>query len=182
MHDSSWTGKQFIFGKHNILDGFDSERYYFRFYKEIKDLFYLLNNNYTRYFEVESNTVDFSCRYGKTSDIKIIREIYHEEMARYVDENIFELINDDDSDASAYVAKFTKRNKVLEKLSDHPLWWTRLEVAKRGFCLDKLVKENHAEIRWEIAKRGWLLDTLIFDDISIVREKAIEMILKKDFI
>lgn len=48
----------------------------------------------------------------------------------------------------------------------------RKAVAKQGYGLNKLVKDNNRDVREEVAKQFYGLNELIYDDSDSVRELA----------
>ena len=58
----------------------------------------------------------------------------------------------------------------------------RLEVAKQGFGLDKLVDDESWKVRLEVAKQGFGLDKLANDEYTAVRNVAKPLIGSKTFV
>ena len=121
----------------------------YHYFESIRDVMHMYNFNESRLFECELNGDEFDhddmvhC----TNKIKLIREISKEEITKYIEDNLDELVNDEYEDV-------------------------RLNVAIQGHGLDKLIYDKYWYVRKEVAKQGYGLDVLINDDFWYVRNEA----------
>lgn len=60
-------------------------------------------------------------------------------------------------------------NEKMAKLLNSDFWFDRLECARRGYGLDKLVHDEDSEVRAEVAKQGYGHDILVNDPDKYVR-------------
>lgn len=60
-------------------------------------------------------------------------------------------------------------NEKMAKLLNSDFWFDRLECARRGYGLDKLVHDEAPEVRQEVAKQGYGHDILVNDPDKYVR-------------
>ena len=84
-----------------------------------------------------------------TNKIKIIKEISEDEINKYIEDNLYKLINDPDPHV-------------------------REVVAEKGYGLDKLINDKDPDVRLAVAKQGYGLDKLINDKDWWVRIIASE--------
>lgn len=57
----------------------------------------------------------------------------------------------------------------MAKLLNSDFWFDRLECARRGYGLDKLVHDEDGEVRAEVARQGYGHDILVHDENDRVR-------------
>ena len=55
----------------------------------------------------------------------------------------------------------------------------RVQVARHGYGLDKLVNDRSANVRYYVAKRGYGIDVLINDENADIRELCQEFLDKQ---
>ena len=60
-------------------------------------------------------------------------------------------------------------NEKMTKLLNSDFWFNRLECARRGYGLDKLVHDEDGEVRAEVARQGYGHDILVHDENDRVR-------------
>ena len=122
----------------------------YHYFESIRDVMYLYNLDKSRLFECEINgdVFDHDGIIHCTNKIKLIREISKEEIKKYIEDNLEELVNDEE-------------------------WSVRIEVAKHGYGLDILINDEDWSVRYEVAKHGYGLDILINDEYKFVRDEAI---------
>ena len=106
-----------------------------------------------------------------SSKIKLIGEISKEEINKYIEDNLYKLINNEDSYVRLEVAN---QGYGLDKLINDPDPEVRAEVANQGYGLDKLINDEYSLVRLEVAKQGYGLDILINDESWYVREIVLE--------
>ena len=102
----------------------------YHYFESIRDVMYFYNLNESRLFECELNgdVFDHDGIVHCTNKIKLVREISKEEIKKYIEDNIEDLINDED-------------------------WHVRSEVAKQGYGLDRLVNDKHDFVRREATRQ-----------------------------
>ena len=143
----------------------------YHYFDSIRDVMCMYNLNETRLFECELNGDNFDhdgivhC----TNKIKLVREITKEEITKYIEDNLEELVNDENWYVRGEVAKQGYR---LDKLVNDEHWYARGEVAKQRYGLDKLVNDKYWYVRKEVAKQGYGLDKLINDEHGFVRQEV----------
>ena len=96
----------------------------YHYFESIRDVMTLYNIDETRLFECELNgdKFDHNGIIHCTNKIKLVREITQEEIKKYIEDNLEELIND-----------------------EH--WGVRLEVARQRYGLEKLVNDKDCDVR-----------------------------------
>ena len=144
----------------------------YHYFDSIRDVMYMYNLDESRLFECElnGNELDHDGIVHCTNKIKLVREISKEEINKYIEDNLEELVNDIDEDVRLGVARHGYGLDILVNDKD---WYVREEVAKQGYGLDKLVNDEYWKVREEVAIQGYGLDILINDiDIDVKREVA----------
>ena len=143
----------------------------YHYFESIRDVMYMYNLDESRLFECElnGNELDHDGIVHCTNKIKLVREISKEEINKYIEDNLEELVNDIDEDVRLGVAR---HGYGLDKLINDKDWRVRLEVAKQGYGLDKLVNDDDCDVRLEVAKQGYGLDILVNDEYWRVREEV----------
>lgn len=72
---------------------------------------------------------------------------------------------------------FARKGKCLDILIKDEDWFVRQEVAYQGYGLDILINDENYVVRKQVAKQGYGLDILINDENWFVK-KLVEKILK----
>ena len=158
--------KEYIHG-----DGVRCRHSGYHYFDSIRDIMTLYNLNESRLFECELNgdVFDHDNIVHCTNKIKLVREINKEEIKKYIEDNLEELVNDRDWDVRREVARQGYGLDILVNDKDCDV---RLEVAKHGYCLDKLVNDEDCDVRLEVARQGYGLDILVNDWHCYVREEV----------
>ena len=135
----------------------------YHYFESIRDVICMYHLNQSRLFECELNgdKFDHNGIIHCTNKIKLIREISKEEITKYIEDNLDELVNDEYEDVRLNVAI---QGYGLDILVNDKDWYVRREVAKQGYGLDKLVNDEHWFVRLEVAKHGYGLDEIINDE------------------
>ena len=96
----------------------------YHYFESIRDVMTLYNISVARLFECELNgdVFDHDDIVHCTNKIKLVREITQEEIKKYIEDNLEELVNDEDESV-------------------------RLEVAIQGYGLDILINDKHGSVR-----------------------------------
>ena len=143
----------------------------YHYFESIRDVMTLYNLNESRLFECELNGDKFDCDdiVHCTNKIKLVREITKEEILKYIEDNIEELVNDEDWFVRLEVAK---QGYGLDKLVNDEDWYVRCEIVKQGYGLDKLVNDEDWRVRLEVVKQGYGLDKLVNDEDWRVRREV----------
>ena len=143
----------------------------YHYFNSIRDVMHMYNLNKSRLFECELNgdKFDHDDIVHCTNKIKLVREISKEEITKYIEHNLEELINDEHWGVRNEVAR---QGYGLDKLVNDKDCDVRLEVAKQGYGLDKLINDKHWYVRLEIAKQGYGLDKLVNDEYWFVRNEV----------
>ena len=117
----------------------------------------------SRVFEVDTLDGEIIKKGDKycTNRIKLIREVYKEEINKYIEYNLYILINDPDPYIRAAVAK---QGYGLDKLINDEDIDVRTTVAKQGYGLDILINDENPYVRETVARQGYGLDILISDE------------------
>ena len=136
--------KEYIHG-----DGVRCRHSGYHYFDSIRDIMTLYNLNESRLFECELNgdVFDHDNIVHCTNKIKLVREINKEEIKKYIEDNLEELVNDRD-------------------------WDVRREVARQGYGLDKLVNDKGWSVRREVVKQGYGLIRLSFDKDKFIKNEA----------
>ena len=134
----------------------------YHYFDSIRDVMTLYNLNESRLFECELNgdKFDHDGIIHCTNKIKLVREITKEEIKKYIEDNLEELVNTRDWDVRREVAR---QGYGLDILINDWHWYVRQEVAKQGYGLDILVNDEDWKVRLEVARQGYGLDILIND-------------------
>ena len=169
----------------------------YHYFDSIRDVMYLYNLNESRLFECELNgdKFDHDGIIHCTNKIKLIREISKEEITKYIEDNLDELVNDKDYNIRCEVAKqrygldilvndkdidvrkeVARQGYGLDILINDKDCGIRYEVAKHGYGLDILINDEHWGIRYEVASQGYGLDILINDENEDVRKEALQQL------
>ena len=98
----------------------------YHYFDSIRDVMYMYNLNKSRLFECELNgdRFDHDDIVHCTNKIKLVREISKEEIKKYIEDNLEELVNDEDL-------------------------YVREEVAKHGYSLNILINDEAWIVRNE---------------------------------
>ena len=125
----------------------------YHYFESIRDVMYVHNIDETRLFECElnGNGFDHNGIVHCTNKIKLVREIHKDEILKYIEDNLEELVNNEE-------------------------WYIREEVAKQGYGLDKLVNDEDWNVRLEVARHGYGLDILINDEDGDVRKEVLKQL------
>ena len=147
----------------------------YHYFESIRDVMTLYNISVARLFECELNgdKYDHYDTVHCTNKIKLIREISKEEITKYIEDNLDELVNDKDWYVRLEIARL---RYSLDKLVNDEEYEVRREVAKQGYGLDKLINDKHWYVRCEVAKQGYGLDKLINDKDKYVRLEALNQL------
>ena len=143
----------------------------YHYFDSIRDVMILYNLNESRLFECELNgdKFDHDDMVHCTNKIKLIREISKEEITKYIEDNLDELVNDEYEDVRLNV---TIQGYGLDKLINDKDWFVRKEVAKQGYSLDKLINDKDEDVRCEVVRQRYGLDILINDKHWLVRREV----------
>ena len=143
----------------------------YHYFNSIRDVMYMYCLNRSRIFECELNgdKFDHDRIVHCTNKIKLVREISKEEINKYIEDNLEELVNDENWRVRIEVAKQGYGLDILVNDKDCDV---RLEIAIQGYCLDKLVNDKDEDVRYEVAKHGYGLDILVNDEDIDVRLEA----------
>ena len=144
----------------------------YHFCKELTNVYYYYSSN-SRVFEIDTLDGEIIKKGDKycTNKIKIIKEISEDEINKYIEDNLYKLINDPDPHVREVVAE---KGYGLDKLINDKDPDVRLAVAKQGYSLDILINDKNEYVRAEVAKQGYGLDKLINDKDWWVRIIASE--------
>ena len=144
----------------------------YHYFDSIRDVIHMYYLDKSRLFECELNGDEFDHNdiVHCTNKIKLIREISKEEIKKYIEDNLEELVNDEEWSVRLEVAR---QGYGLDKLVNDEEWSVRIEVAKHGYGLDILINDEDWSVRYEVAKHGYGLDILINDEYKFVRDEAI---------
>ena len=154
--------KNYTMGTDKIIPG---KRGY-HFFDNLRDIFYLFNTNDYAIYEIEANDyiekIENSNYIGKyvTNNIKVVRKLSEEEIDKYIDNNLNELL---ETECMMIKMTLAKRGHGLDIFINDKHWKVRREVAKQGYRLDILVNDNSLEVRLEVARQGYGLYTLVND-------------------
>ena len=165
----------------------------YHYFDSIRDVMTLYNLNESRLFECELNgdRFDHNSIVHCTDKIKLVREISKEEIKKYIEDNLDNLVNDEhwvirrevarqrygldilvnDKDIDVRI-EVARQRYGLDKLINDDHDYVREEVARQGYGLDKLVNDEEWIVRQEVAKQGYGLDKLINDELWIVRQEV----------
>ena len=149
------NGMVYEMNKEYVHDGdLECKRSGYHYFDSIRDIMTLYNLNESRLFECELNgdVFDHDNIVHCTNKIKLVREINKEEIKKYIEDNLEELVNDRDWDVRREVARQGYGLDILVNDIDCDV---RLEVAKHGYCLDKLINDEDEDVRLEVAKHGY---------------------------
>ena len=153
MEATKGDGMVYELNKEYIHDGdVKCKRSGYHYFNSIRDVMYMYNLNKSRLFECELNgdKFDHDDIVHCTNKIKLVREISKEEITKYIEHNLEELINDE-------------------------RWGVRLEVARQRYGLDKLINDEHWFVREEAAEQG-CLDKLINDkDEDVIKDTSYQI-------
>ena len=144
----------------------------YHFFDNLRDIFYLFNTNDYAIYEIEANDyiekIENSNYIGKyvTNNIKVVRKLSEEEIDKYIDNNLNELL---ETEYMMIKMTLAKRGHGLDILINDKHWKVRREVAKQGYSLDILVNDESWEVRQEVARQGYGLYTLVNDESWEVR-------------
>ena len=143
----------------------------YHYFDSIRDVMTLYNLNESRLFECELNgdKFDHDGIIHCTNKIKLVREITKEEIKKYIEDNLEELVNTRDWDVRREVAR---QGYGLDILINDWHWYVRQEVAKQGYGLDILVNDEDWKVRLEVARQGYKLIKLLFDKNKIIKNEA----------
>ena len=125
----------------------------YHYFNSIRDVMYMYCLNRSRIFECELNgdKFDHDGIVHCTNKIKLVREISKEEIKKYIEDNLDELVNDKDYNI-------------------------RCEVARQRYGLDILVNDKDIDVRKEVARQGYGLDILVNDKNEDVRLEALNQL------
>ena len=143
----------------------------YHYFDSIRDVMTLYNLNKSKLFECELNGDEFDhdgivhC----TNKIKLVREISKEEIKKYIEDNLDNLVNDEHWVIRREVAKQGYGLDILVNDKDIDV---RIEVARQRYGLDKLINDDHDYVREEVARQGYGLDKLVNDEEWIVRQEV----------
>ena len=143
----------------------------YHYFNSIRDVMYMYNLNESRLFECELNgdKFDHDDMVHCANKIKLVREISKEDINKYIEDNLEELVNDEEYEVRREVAR---QEYGLDILVNDGHEFVRLEVAKQGYGLDILINDKDWEVRREVAKHGYGLDKLINDEDEDVRKEV----------
>ena len=142
----------------------------YHFCNKLIDVYNYYSSN-SRIFEIDTlngivikdNEYDKYC----SSKIKLIREISEKEINKYIEDNLYKLINDE----SWYVREaVANQGYGLDILINDEDWKIRSAIAEQKYGLDILINDEKSIVRAEVAKQGYGLDILINDESWYVRE------------
>ena len=135
MKASNGDGMVYELNKEYIHDDIKCGKRGYHYFDSIRDVMVLYILNETRIFECELNGDKFDHKgiVHCTNKIKLVREISKEEIKKYIEDNLEELVNDED-------------------------WSVRKEVVKQGYGLNKLINDTNYKVRREVAIQGYGLD------------------------
>ena len=152
MKASNGDGMVYKLNKEYIHDDIKCGKRGYHYFNSIRDVMVLYILNETRLFECELNGDKFDHKgiVHCTNKIKLVREISKEEIKKYIEDNLKELVNDGDCRIRLEVAR---QGYGLDKLVNDKDWCVRLEVAKQGYGLDKLVNEEYWFVRNEATRQ-----------------------------
>ena len=140
----------------------------YHFCKELINVFnyYPLDS---RVFEIDTLDGEIIKKGDKycTNRIKLIREVYKEEINKYIEDNLDILINNEDRYVRLAVAE---QGYGLDILINDESLYVRAAVAEQGYGLDKLINDEDSYVREAVARQGYGLDILINDESPFVRE------------
>ena len=169
----------------------------YHFCKDMIYVFTYYTPNKCRVFEIDTLDGDIisdvrDIKYC-TNKIKLIREVFPDELNKHIKANLDKYINnpywpvratlanfgigldklvdDDDIDVRLTVAK---QGYGLNTLVDDKSWQVRREVAKQGYGLDVLINDTDREVRCAVARQGYGLDKLVYDPDWAVRVTVAE--------
>ena len=102
----------------------------YHYFESIRDVLCMYILNQSRIFECELNgdVFDHDDMVHCTNKIKLVREITKEEIKKYIEDNLYKLVNDEDDDV-------------------------RREVARHGYGLDILINDKDRDVRKEVARQ-----------------------------
>ena len=148
----------------------------YHFFDNIRDIFILFYEHDYDIYEIQSkgkiikdNNICYNGKYV-CSEIKLTRRLTQEEINKYIEDNLDELINGESWRVRREVAR---QGYGLDILINDENYAIRCEVARQGYRLDILVNDKDYDVRYEVAKQGYGLDILINDDdIDVRREVA----------
>ena len=157
----------------------------YHFFDNLRDIFYLFNNKEYSIYEIEANDyiekindADYIGKYV-TNNIKIVRKLSKEEINKYIKDNLYILVNNENTDYSVR-REVAKHGYGLDILVNDNDWEVRQEVAKHGYGLDILVNDRNWAVRREVARQGYGLNKLINDkNENVKREATIQMLKEK---
>ena len=169
---SQYKGMVYELNKEYTYDGdVECGKLGYHYFDSIRDVMVLYNLNESRLFECELNgdRFDHDDIVHCTNKIKLVREITKEEILKYIEDNIEELVNDEDWFVRLEVAK---QGYGLDKLVNDEDWYVRCEIVKQGYGLDKLVNDEDWRVRREVARQGYGLIRLSFDKDKLIKNEA----------
>ena len=142
----------------------------YHYFESLRDCMLLYNLKESRVFECEvlgesKNSYSILC----TNRIRLTRELSQDEIRKYIEDNLDELINDIKYDVRQEVARY---GYGLDRLINDKNWRVRQEVARYGYGLDRLINDKNWCVRYEVARHGFGLDKLVHDVYWAVREEV----------
>ena len=175
------NGMIYELNKEYIYDGdIKCKRCGYHYFESIRDVLCMYIINQSRLFEciLIGDKFDHDDIVHCTNKIKLIREISKEEITKYIKDNLYKLVNDEEWYVRREVAK---QGYGLDKLVNDEHWFVREEVASQGYGLDKLINDKDWYVRREVARHGYRLDKLVNDKHeSVRREATLQLELRKN--
>lgn len=161
--------KKFEIGKDYCMDNtIKLNKRGYHFCNSIEDTF-IYNSLMENASLYEIDTLDGEVIIGDTKSVsskfKIVREIPLNEIKKYVEDNLENLVTHDHCRVRAELARL---GYGLTLLLHDPEWHVRIEVARQKYGLDILVNDENELVRREVALAGYGLDQLENDpDFSV---------------
>lgn len=155
--------------------------YGFHFLKNIRDVFaYAAPINIVTFdlYEIEARGKIIHWDNGEddkycSSKIKIVKKLKREDIIEYIEEN--KLLYSDNPNIRGAIARY---GYGLDILINDECSYVRMNLARGGYELDKLINDEEWYVRNAVAEQGYGLDILVKDIHPVVRETAINTIIK----